>query len=120
MTILFDIFIQIPELGEELKPNERAVFDEIVTFFEQRLMPLDEEIERQEAANTEKNSCTIIHLLPPKEELGLPKEQQSQKIRVSCHGYTKELKEKMENSFNNNDFIMLNNKLEAIDQMWNN
>lgn len=120
MTILFDIFIKIPELAKELKSNERAIFDEIITFFEQRLMPLDEEIEWQEVTNPDSNSCTIIHLFPPQEEWTLPKEQQSQEIRVSFHGYTRELKQKLEDSFKRNDFVLLNRKLETLDQIWNN
>lgn len=120
MTILFDIFILLPGWEQDLKPNERVIFNEIISFFEQRLNLLKDEIERQEAANPKGDSCTMIHFLPPESQWTLPKEQQDQKIKISSHGYTPELKKKMEESFNNNDFILLNQKLEALNGMWNN
>lgn len=114
MTILFDLFIHFPDMGEDMNMEDKAVFDEIISYFEMRLEPLKSEIEAEEATNPEQNSCTIIHLLPPKKEWSMPKQMQSKQIRITSHGYTDKLKAKMEGSFNNNDFIILNQKLETI------
>lgn len=107
-------------MEEEMNIEDKVIFHEIISYFEERLKPLKEEIEGQEIEKSEEACCTIIHLLPPKEQWVLPKEQQDKNIRISSHGYSKSLRDKMEASFNNNDFMILNEKLENLSASFRN
>jgi hypothetical protein len=117
MRVLFDIFVKIPELMEEMGIDDKAVFDEIVSYFSGRVAPLKELIEIEEG---EKACCVMIHFLPPEEEFSLPPEQQSQQIRVSVNGYSPQLTQKIKNSFSPSDGEMINQRLIKVWAKFNN
>jgi sulfur transfer protein SufE len=98
MNIAFDIFETLPELLDEMKPDEQQMFQTIIDFFEQRLSPLKQEIESQENKNEE---CVImIHFLT-----------EENNKRISMTGYSNTLKEKISGCFSDEDMIYLNNFL---------
>ena len=67
MKILFDVFIELMDYEKETTIEEKAAFEEIIKYFQQRLNPLKDEMETAEMNNT--LCCVIIHLLPPEEEI---------------------------------------------------
>ena len=119
MTILFDIFVLLDGLEDEMNLEDKAIFGEIIKHFETRLNTLKEQMEEEEQRDNPP-CCVMIHILPPQEQWALPSDQQLQKIRVSSKGYSPNLVKKIDKSFNDNDFILLNERLQIIAERFRN
>lgn len=111
MNILFDVFVLLKGSEDEMTPEEAATFYEIKIYFEQRLNPLKDQMDAEELKDA---CCVMIHILPPQEEWALPKEQRSDKVRISVNGYNPELNKKIHESFTQADFEIINKRLDNI------
>lgn len=107
MRIDFDFFILFPDLKDGLNLEERLSFGEMINLFVERLSILKDEIDAVE--KSDQFAYIIIETLP--KDL---RDQPSDKINISTRGYPDNLKNKIEESFNENDFILLNKRLDEI------
>lgn len=87
MNIITDIEeINIRE-GKAIHKEEEAL-QGIKDFFVQALIPLQQDIEKEEG----QRECKIlIHILPPMEQWSRPKNEQEEGLHMTLHGYTDEL-----------------------------
>ena len=93
MNISFDLFNEHPELKKGLSTEEHVFYTEYLKFFERKLLPLREEIDKEENEDEDGARFTEIHVLHS--EYGRP---------ATFYGYSQSLKSRMIGMFSNNDF----------------
>lgn len=95
MIVVFDIWVMEP--GRQYSPQEELLFKTFYELVYDRLVYLWDEIENEEKLRAAENPCIMVELV---------------KKRLSFHGYTPALTEKLKGSFNENDSIMLSQRLD--------
>ena len=107
MNIVFDLFLNNPGLVDEIQkaPALNECFQEMFSFVQGRLMPLEEEINKEESDEPEKLKGTIIFLESSPEDPGR---------FIGFHGYSMELSDKMINSFVENDITFIREKIKSL------
>jgi hypothetical protein len=88
MNILFEKLIRNPELIDQFTAEDEIFFNSIYDYVEGRLMPLKEQIEKEEQLETYENPICIIIFFP---------------VGIKFNGYSKSLTSKMNHSFDNAD-----------------
>jgi hypothetical protein len=105
MRILFDLEIAIKDLYQKVTPEQEAFLDGIHKYVFDRIYILGDEIDSEEAANPK--SATVIYLM--KEPRG-----------IQPRGYTKDLCDKINACFNENDSqLILDKAFEAVQNILN-
>lgn len=104
MNIVWLMFQNDPTCFDDVSVEEKLVLDGIWDYVEGRLMPLKDEIEKEEAPDGEELKKGVIIGFPTK--------------GIGCQGYSKPLQEKILSCFSQDDitalYILINEKLEAL------
>ena len=112
MNIAYDLFLDHPEAIPIVQkdPDLNTFFIEILKFVEDRLKPLNDELDREEdeAENNGKWNGTIICVMRNDGKF------------INFHGYTEPLRNKMLSCFTKEDIDFIFNKVEAIRNARNN
>jgi len=107
MKVEFDIFLAKPELLETLLPDDIAALDMMKNFFNQRVAPFNDEIEKEEL---EKDSrCLYIRVMA---------DEKTNPLRLN--GYSKELAQKIKSCFSKEDYTYLANLIGQLIAAQNN
>ena len=97
MRILFDIWILDPSKIDNMSFEEQTFLETLFSFVDERLIILEDEINKEEASKKEGDCVIIIEILNK---------------RIAYHGYSNTLTEKMKNCFTEKDSIILSQRLE--------
>lgn len=113
MVILFDAYMQHPELREVVKKDIELLsfFKDITRFVMERLDPLRKEIDLEEAeenSEEDKNKAIVIWILS--EDIN----------HITFNGYSQKLKDKMLSCFRKEDFDFFCNKQAEFIKIRNN
>ena len=104
MNIVFQIYQDDPTCFDNITQEEKLMFDTIWSYVEGRLMPLKDEIEKEEAQDNEPKKKGVIIGFPTK--------------GMGCQGYSKPLQKKILSCFDqegiNAMWLTLKNKLDAL------
>jgi hypothetical protein len=106
MNIAHKIFTDNPEIENAVRTDllVNVAFDKMEEFVRQRLMPLRDEIDKQEGLMPDNMPCTLINVYS---------EDNNGKILL-FNGYTKELSDKMKSCFSADDFKFIVHLIENI------
>jgi hypothetical protein len=113
MVILFDAYMQYPDIVEIVNNDLDLItfFRNITIFVSERLSPLREEIDLEEAeedGKEDKNKATIIWVLP------------ENKNQITFVGYSEKLKKRMLSCFSKEDMDFFINQQSEFTKMRNN